>query len=568
MFYKIPGCPTFNNQCDTVSRLTKHESILVISFLTLFIFPLLYLSRSLDNNTLTSWQWIFRGVHLHSIYLMLIASLAASFLLSHTAVEKHPLVFLPVVAMLAIVPLWREPELLLDSSRYFLQAKHLSQYGILSFWQEWGHSINAWTDLPLSSFLYGLLFELFGEERIVIQIFNTLLFILTLLLTTLCGEILINKQSGFFAGLLLIGLPYLMTQTPLMLVDTHTMFFMSLSFYTFLKAQEREKRWVILSSMTIAMAMLVKFSTWPMLMILPLIAIAGNRKRPAEVLGRMIIIFALAAVLISPFLIVKHHLIAKQFGLLMRIQKPLMTVWMEHPASRFFFQTHPFITLLAGWGVYLSARRKNYPLLVMGIFLLFFFVQVGRIRYILPLMPFFTITAATGLSAFKEIKVQRFIALTIVLTAVIITQTAYLPFLRRTSMANITDAATYINALPNDSLEIYFFNQQRSGGNTASVIPLLDLSVDKIIIARQEWAPTETSALPPITPLIFTWLQKNPPTYRANQPTTDTPLVVISGAPVDEHIYTDLRGTQPARIKHFTSRTDIFRFKTFVSVFH
>ncbi len=551
-----------------MARLVKFESILLISFVALLIFPLLYLCRSLDNNTLTSWQWVFIGAKLNTIFLLLILAVVVSFFLSSSvAIEKHPYFFLLFLTCLAVVPLWQEPELLLDSGRYFLQAKHLSQYGLISFWNEWGKSITAWTDLPLVPLLYGFIFKFFGESRVAIQLFNTLIFALTILLTYLTGKILFNKESGFYAALLLLGIPYLLIQVPLMLVDLHAMFFMVLAFYTFLRAIEAERGWIFLSAVTIALAMLVKFSTWPMLILLPLIAAGERKNKPDNFLRRIVIIFFVASLLTGLFIFSKYNLFLNQMNLLFHFQRPLMTAWHEHPASRFLFQTHPFVTILACLALFKSLQNWNHRILIIGAFLLFFFIQVGRIRYLIPLMPFFTLVAAYGLSTFRYKEVRRFTGIVVVISSLIITQLVYLPFLNRTSMSNIKNAAAYIETLPIDGLEVNFLAQEKSGGNTASVIPLLDLYSSKSILTKQRWSSAEKVRLHGKTPLLFTWFQKKPLYYQL--PSAETiPLVIISGSPIDDALYAEIRGSQPATAKHFSSRTNVFRFKTFVSVYH
>jgi hypothetical protein len=90
-----------------------------------------------------------------------------------------------------------------DASRYFTQAKHLELYGVKYFVSEWGKDINAWTDMPLVPFLYGVVFSIFGETRIYIQILNTTFFSLTAVLTFELGKILWDEETGFFAGVLL-----------------------------------------------------------------------------------------------------------------------------------------------------------------------------------------------------------------------------------------------------------------------------------------------------------------------------------------------------------------------------
>jgi hypothetical protein len=245
--------------------LEKTEGILLLSFLTLFCFSLLFLFRSFDNNTLTSWQWVFGNGEFTKILPYLCAAIVLSLLISlYIPLEKHPQPVLIVVAGLSVIPLWSAPELLLDSGRYFLQAKSLAVSGPAFFFREWGHAVTAWTDLPLSPFLYGLILKYGNESRTAVQLFNTIIFILTVLLTCRIGTLLWTRELGFYAGLLLTGIPYLLTQVPQMLVDLHAMFFHVLAVYCFLLAiKSTDYPALALSSLTLVLAALVKFSLWP-----------------------------------------------------------------------------------------------------------------------------------------------------------------------------------------------------------------------------------------------------------------------------------------------------------------
>ena len=117
-----------------------------------------------------------------------------------------------------------------------LRAKHLELYGMSSFFTEWGGAIGV-LDGPAgravflrhhlpsilrrgedihSGFQYRTVFPSPLSSRISSA--------------RICG----NRETGLCAGLLLLGIPYLLTQVPLMLVDVPTMFLVTLCLYTFL----------------------------------------------------------------------------------------------------------------------------------------------------------------------------------------------------------------------------------------------------------------------------------------------------------------------------------------------
>ena len=229
--------PAFAAPHVAPDRLLAYAAVALLSlaaFLTLFLF------RAQDDNRLTSWRWVLADADVFWITPVLAAGLfLAAALVRVPFARRRPagVLFLCSFAVAAVS--WGEPEVIVDASRYFTQAKHLELYGLAYFLREWGGQIAAWTDLPLIPLLYGLIFSLAGEDRIYIQVFTTLLFSASAVLTYLIGRTLWDEATGFCAGALLLGMPYLLTQVPLMLVDVPTMFFLLLAVFTTLKALER-----------------------------------------------------------------------------------------------------------------------------------------------------------------------------------------------------------------------------------------------------------------------------------------------------------------------------------------
>src|SRR5512139_478202 len=189
-----------------VNRFERADQLLIALFLAVLAFPLLYAGRSLDDNTLTNWQWMFRQGGAVRVFLLTIAAVLLSLLLSKAEPRPrwYPLILLFISAA-AVIPLWGEPEVILDAGRYFSQAKHLELNGAPSFLREWGGEVAAWTDLPAIPFAYGVLFRLLGETRIAVQSFTTLLFCLSVISTYRIGRALWNAEAGFLAGLLLLA---------------------------------------------------------------------------------------------------------------------------------------------------------------------------------------------------------------------------------------------------------------------------------------------------------------------------------------------------------------------------
>jgi hypothetical protein len=554
-----------------VDKLTRNESILLLSFFILSCFPILYICRFLDNNTLSSWRWTFAGVSVPLAMALLLGALVLAYFFSLTVpLEKHPRLALFVLSVLAVLPLWSEPELLVDSGRYFLQAKYLAQYGFPRFVREWGGEIGAWTDLPLVPALYGLLFKVFGEARVVVQTFNTLLFALTTLLISGIGHALWNKQTGFYAGLLLLGMPYLLTQVPLMLVDIPTMFFLTLALYSFIRAMQDGGAWLFLAPLAITLAIYAKYSTWPMLLVLPLTAVVIQTASRRQVMARAGGIFLAAVVMAAALAATKLPLFLEQLEILLTYQRPALGLWQEGFMSTFFFQVHPLVSLLALWGGYRAYRTGNRHFLVAVFFAVMVFgLQMKRIRYILPMLPLLALMASCGLQSFKEGQLRRFAGLAIVFSSLLIVLGGYLPFFKTTSMMNIMAAGRFLDTLPGQEVEVYVLPQNGSSGNTALTIPQLDLFTGKRLVSHQAWRQLAAGPTPSHAPLLFSWRISRPSFYAPGYMSGRKPLVVISGGGPGRWSQTELSvvGSR-LPVGEFVRQSGVFRFKTIIDIYH
>ena len=558
-------------------RLGKLEGTLLISFLTLFCFSLLYVCRSFDTNTLTSWQWVFGDGGFIKILPFLLSAIALSLVIAwQIPLEKHPIPVLALVAGVSVLPMWSAPELMLDSGRYFLQAKSLSENGVVYFVREWGHNITAWTDMPLAPFLYGLVLKYGNESRIAVQLFNSVVFILTVVLTYKIGSSIWGRELGFYAGLLLVGMPYLLTQVPQMLVDIHAMFFHLLAVYCFLDALRSTNYFTLfLSSVTLVLSLFIKYSIWPMLAILPLsIFVVCPKGCHHTILKRAILIILPAALTSLIVISFKWNVFSEQIEILFNYQRPALRLWGEGLVSSFLFQSHPFITLLAFYSIYRAYQlRDRRFLFILFYCLLIGILQIQRIRYTIPLLPFISLMAAYGLVAIKEMQLRRFVGCMIVSSSLVILFVVYLPFFYTTSMMNIKDAGEYLNTLDEDIVEVFVQPQEKSEGSTFIAIPILDMFTDKKIVSHQRWPQRKPDHLSPYSPLLFTWKQNKPSYYKVNKDQTQPPrsLVIISSGLTKNEDYSYLRGTPPllnVKQKHFTRNSGVFRYRTFVSLYN
>jgi hypothetical protein len=553
-----------------VERVNATDAMLIVTFIALITCPILSIIRFLDNNTLTSWKWIVPQSSIGLIFLFLVVGIALSAVLSLKPLPERPLpAILFLFSFLAVMPLWTVPEVMLDASRYFLQAKHLELYGIGSFFREWGHDIGAWTDLPLIPFFYGLIFKYFGEVRLYIQLFTTLLFSLTVLLTYLIGKTLWNRETGLYAGLLLLGIPYLLTQVPLMLVDVPSMFFVTLSIFVFLTALEKGGGLRITSAaLSLFLCVLVKYSALLLLLVMPIIVFVSYKIDPFRKLARAATVLSLAILLCGLFFVAQYDVVMTQIDLLRTYQWQGLKRWQEGLASTLLFQIHPLITLAASISIVAAARKRDIRFLIPAWFVLVVLFHHGRIRYLLPLFPLLTLMASYGIQELRHAGVRRYFVLSIIASSLVIAIFAYAPFLRRTSMVNLRDAGGYIDSLEGSAVEVLVLPQKRSLANTEMAIPILDLYTRKNIVYKERLAAPQDQQAIRRSPLRFSWEIRLPAVYSEQKMAACLPLVVISSDSAGTASSDMTPQRAPLRLlNRFESTTGVFKYKNIGAVF-
>ncbi|HUO76034.1 MAG TPA: glycosyltransferase family 39 protein, partial [Thermodesulfovibrionales bacterium] len=470
---------------------------------------------------------------------------------------------------------WRVPEVIVDASRYFTQAKYLELYGIEFFVREWGKAILSWTDLPLVPFLYGLIFKFFGESRLFIQVVTTLLFSATIVLTSLIGKELWDEETGLYGGILLLGIPYLFVQVPLMLVDVPTMFFFTLAVFAFIRALgSKGTATILVSSVSLFLAFLSKYSTWPMLSILVVIVFVfikvQGQGSVRHTISRGVVTFLAAALLAGVVIFCRFEVFSEQIKLLISYQRPGLGRWEESFISTFFFQVHPFITLSAIVSVWVAIRGRDPKyLIIIWLPLLLMVFQVQRIRYTIPLFPMLTLMASYGLQQIGDKDARRFIASCIVMSSVVVALCAYLPFTQKMSAANLRDAGGFLDTLDEKEIEVFTLLPKEPVVNPAVEVALLDLYTRKRIIYHGEFGAAPGRDIIS-SPLRFTWEYKNPSYYAVKDKPCDGEMatVILSGEGGG-----DLPSALVQKLKNyrevikFNADEGVFEHKTFVSVY-
>jgi len=557
-------------------RFRRSAAAFLIFSSSLLLFYVLYSFRFLDDSRLTNWDDVFTVVRPLRMGLLLCAGLCAAFILSRTALlDRNPSVSLFILSFAVSAAFWQEPEMIVDASRYFIQAKHLEVYGFVSFFREWGNEINAWTDLPAIPFLYGTIFRIFGESRLAIQIFNTLLFSSSVVLTYQTGKELRDRDTGLYAALFLLGIPYLFTQVPLMMVDLHAMFFLMLSVYTFLLALRRGSTMVPIAGICLCAAFFSRYSTWLMLTVIPVIYAAELYRTRKEGLDRIalrgMIVFFISFFLISVLIAFKHDEIVKQIYILISYQKPGLKRWGESLVSIYFFQMHPIIPILAAVSIFVAVRRRDPAFIIAAwLVLVVLVLQIRRIRYIIMIFPMLSLMASYGLGLVRDKMTARFIACATAAFSLVLALSAFLPFLQLTSAANLRDAGGYLDSLDVARAEVFTPLPRDYVLDPAVSVPLLDLYTNKKIVYYYEASDFPLPVDIRTSALRFTWTYKNPLFYQEEAGRHGKRAVVIisdrSEMELSPAIIEKIAGLSEK--KTFQISDDIFRHQTVVTIFH
>jgi hypothetical protein len=557
------------------NRIARNAYVLVFAGLLLATFLILFFSRSLDDNRLTSWQYVFGFADPKTVLLLLEAGILPALFLSKSSFPgRHPLLFLFFFSYGAAAVFWQEPEVIVDASRYFTEAKHLELYGAGYFLKEWGKAIPAWTDMPAVPFLYGLIFRFFGETRLFIEVFTTLLFSLTVVLTGLVGSKIWDEATGFFGGMLLLGMPYLFSQVPLMLVDLPSTFFLMLSVYAFISAIESGGPVILLAAAAIFVTFFAKYSMWVMLTILPVVLAVYLIRRPSHspdrYLRRGLLVLLAAGIMIGCFAAYKYDVISEQMQLLIAYQKPGLKRWGESFLSTFFFQMWPWITIAAVFSMYRAIREKDLRfLIVLWLPLLIFSLRVERIRYSVMAFPMIALAASFGLTGVRKSEIANFAVYCIAVSSVVLAVSAFLPFLDRISPVNIKDSGAFVDHLGEGDVRVFTLSEDHPVVNPAVAVPLLDLFTHRQVLYDYTSSFELNSEEILTSPLRFTFEYRNPIYYSGKRGGKETAVVIISskqGEPLPPGIEEVVR--QFSRRKVFGTTENVFKYQTILTIYY
>lgn len=479
----------------------------------------------------------------------MILSLLAGYLL-YTLEGLHRVEFIATGSFFASLAFLSEQEILVDASRYFTYAKIALVYGIDHLLTGWGTEFGVWTDMPGVPLLHSIIFTLVGESRIYIQIFNALLFAMSVFLTARIASEL--SGNGLLAALIFISSPYIYTQIPLFLVDVPTMFFFTATLYLFIKSGN--KKYTVISALLLAFSLLCKYSLWIFLMPLPALILVRRAKNKVYAFLLGLLIFILVVYL-------KYEVFTNQIALLTRYQMAGLKRWGESFTSIFLFQLSFLIIPGCCLAAYRVFKYRDWKTGVLFLFLLpVFILKIERLRYLLPLLPVMAVLASYGLS---ELRFSKVLAFSSAVFAFLIASLFYLPFVTSVSTYNLKTAGEFLNTLSEEEAGVIPL-QGESIINPIVTLPILDIYTTK----RLYFIPTEyTHPGEKIkrSSLRFTWEYRLPEFYLERG--RDKILVIIS----------QKKGEFPpgvvemlqnyTKLAAFESSSHRFKFRTYVYVY-
>lgn len=577
----IPASPEID--AGKVRSIITDQTLQFALIFSLFIFiPLCQFTfRFADDNRLLSWSWGFSWEQLLLLLgTLAVALLVIAFIARIDIVQQKNSYLLPMLALIAVAPFWQQPEIIIDNSRYFTQAKFLELYGPTYFLQHWGRGIFAWTDLPLVPFIYGLVFQLFGEHRYIIQLVNALFYSGAVLMTYMLGKNLWSHEHGVLGALLLMGIPYLYNQVPLMLVDIPAMFFLTAALLTSLLAVSRGgASRVVLAACVIVMAMLSKYSTWLMLSVIPMLLVLARSKSgstTALVVGvifkRLLAIAMVVLVMAAIVLSWNYQVFQQQIQLLFQYQWNGLSRWHESHTSSFLFQVYPLISVLAVVALVVAYKKKDYRILVVAwLPLLLIALEVKRMRYLVPMLPMLALLAAYSLTEIKDAVYKRFIAYGTVVSAFLIAMMMNTGFVQQTSSVNIKLAGEYLNKSRYPVVETVVLPQYDSMVNPVIAVPALDYHTNKTVVYKrdQQLSNDHKPANANTSSVRFTWEYPLPAYYANEIAIQDKKLLAIIYSHSDQLASQQLQQQlQNYRLtKTFTTTDRVFKYQTLVNIY-
>jgi 4-amino-4-deoxy-L-arabinose transferase-like glycosyltransferase len=400
----------------------------------------------------------------------------------------NPIILFIIPFFLAAL-FWTIPEVNPDTTRYFRYAKYLEQFGLVQFIKDWGDSLWVHTDSIFPPLTYGIIFRIFGELRFNIQLLTSFMFAFTSVCTYYIGKHLFNERVGFYAALILATMPHLLCQVPLMLVDTFTIFFITLSVLLFIIAIKPSSShhliWIIFTALSIILTFLSKeTSALVFIGVFPTLALIFSYSKTGFDKG--VFLRGISTILLSvlfglPMFILKHEVFMTQsMGSLGRRAlslAPKFSPYAVYPVS-LLYQVGFVVILLAIFSFFTFVYKRNwvYVSLLAWTVIPFFVLMNTRIRYLMIIYPAIALMASITLDKINNREIRRYFLASIIICSTVISLFVYLPYLQNYSDRHLVDAAEYTNRFyPNTNIAIFtIYDDSPHPGRERTLAPIFD----------------------------------------------------------------------------------------------
>jgi 4-amino-4-deoxy-L-arabinose transferase-like glycosyltransferase len=571
----------FSSSDDLACEPARNQRpLILLSYLTLLCIPLLLFTfRWLDDNRLVSWVWGFSQSQFFSLLAVLALVLSFVMVLLFVIENKQwriseNVVSLTFVSFLMSMPFWQIPEIIIDSARYFTQAKYVALNGVGYFTEQWGGTIFAWTDLPLLPLLYGLAFKFFGEHRTVIQVLGSVFYAGTVAATYLLGKTLWDHNHGFAAAVLLLGIPYLYTQIPLMMVDIPTMFFLTVAVLASVMALKSGGfSHIVFAAMAIVLALFTKYSAWLFLSVVPFTVLV----QPLSDWRKSLITLCKIGLVVAVFMLIALYwyfpVLVEQIHILLNYQWGALGRWQEGNLSTFLFHVHPLISLAAILSLFFALKNRDIKFLLVSWMLIPIIVlDIQRIRYVMVVFPMLALMAGYAVMRIPNVTLKRFGLVGVVLTSYSIVLFMSTGFLQNTSASNIKSAGELLNSLGVEFVEVVVLPQQRSVVNPQISVAALDYHTTKTLLYNHADPLNSFGEISDISdsPVRFTWEYSIPPFYHNTREIDKIQKAIAVVYSDEQQIASKQLQTRLVNyhlIKQFAAQTGAFKYKTLINLY-
>lgn len=372
---------------------------------------------------------------------------------------------------------WKIPEIAMtDAVLWNTQARYIVDHSIPTFLQGFSRYYVT-MGVPLPSLIFSLAYSFFGVHRYAIQLVNSILFSLVVVLVFLIGKALFSKDVGIYSGIFLLSSPFMTSQVPLIMVDITTTFFITLSVYQAIRMMNNPGlSSIVLACACVLLACLSKVTALlfllPCLLFLCIIMPLRSREKLRTIQVTLLFSITLALIVMTVtwlyYLPIAHYYEKNSTNPLFQIlSHPVLlngTYWiwgritlsiMGVLKSLVLSITIP-IFILAIIGVIFASLRKQKAhitsqlllaswIIIPVLYTLDLGTLYGGARYLMPSYPAFALLAASSVLLIKDKRVRRTLCVSILVFSIVSSQLMYGYSWSESTSRNLMQAADFLH---------------------------------------------------------------------------------------------------------------------------